>query len=283
MLLLKKQFSLMASRFEEAGDFFKALDTWKKCIDIADRQEVPVLQQHLSRLQDRQDAHILWRQAQQLISSGDIKNARLLKEKAKKLDPSLDQNSSPQENIAADDTMHKARVELERSLVQDKKAATLQEEQTLIEKVRRQTEHEGKSSLSQESGSIVKRVTQQVTTEEEKTTLTRQVNKKTVSLHEQDTPQTEQVVQMVIEKENIGERVHTVLTELMEGKRKAQSVTFKRNLENDDAYSLAVIASLHREKIDAFLRRRTQEMSTKHGVSISLSSEDRNRLMQQTI
>jgi hypothetical protein len=89
------------------------------------------------------------------------------------------------------------------------------------------------------------------------------------------------MVQMIIEKENVKDQVHSILQDMKAGKRKAQTISFKKSEHSIDPLSMVDVADLHRKKVVKFILQRVEEIGKKHGVRVELSSDDIHHLLQQ--
>jgi hypothetical protein len=277
---LQQQLLLMATRFEEARQFSQAIDALHKAQESTDRHDIPILQQHILRVQQRQEAQKLLVQAERLSALGQKEESQQYQEQAKQLDPLITLPVSQQEKHP-ESSQQQGIEEIKKQLQNRKEWKVLQEESQMIERVQSKLEQEGISTLTKESGSAIKRAEQQVQTEEEKEYIAQKIQKNTVSLHEQTVIKQESMIQMIIEKENVEDQVHSVLQDMKEGKRKAQTMSFKKSEQSIDPLSMTAVADLHRRKIATFILQRAKEIGEKHGIRIELSSDDIRRLLQQ--
>lgn len=280
MEAFQQQLLLMATRFEEAGQFSQAMDALHKAQDRTDRHDIPAVQQRILRLKQRQEARGLLSQAERFLVLGKKEEAQQYQERAKRLDPLLS-SPLPQREDTPASSGKQVMGEINRQLETNKEWKILQEESQMIKQVQTKLVEDGISTLTKESGSAIKRTEQQIRTEEEKEQISLSIRKNTVSLHEQTTAKQENMIQMIIEKENVGEQVHSVLQDMKEGKRRAETISFKKSEQSLDPLSMLTVAELHRRKVTTFILQRTKEIGKKHGVTLELSPDDIRRLLQQ--
>jgi len=277
---LQQQLLLMATRFEEAKQFSQAIDALHKAQESTDRHDIPILQQHILRVQQRQEAQKLLVQAERLLALGQKEKSQQYQEQAKQLDPLITLHVSPQEKHS-ESSQQQGIAEIQKQLQNSKEWKVLQEESQMIKQVQTKLEEEGISPINKESGSSIKRGEQRGQTEEEKEYITQHIQKNTVALHEQTVIKPESMIQMIIAKNNIEEQVHGVLQDIKKGKRNVQTISFKKSEQSIDPLSMADVADLHRQKVVTFILQRAKEIGKKHGITIDLSADDLGRLLQQ--